>query len=308
MTSSPISFLFGSPFDSGRSSRRPSSRTRARAATVVVACVSVAALAACAEEPTAPTGSGPDKPAELTATVIQAHPWNQSSFTQGVETLPNGDLLVGTGKNGASRIYKTTLNGQERESHSLAEEHFGEGITIDGNHVWQLTWQTNTAFLRNLDGLGEVRQVHYDGEGWGICAQGGPGQRGGGPTHRLVMSDGSGSLIFRDPETFAETGRQETTAGGEPTTMLNELECADDGTVWANVWQTDQVYRIDPDAGQVTGVADLSGLLPASSKRGADVLNGIAAVPGSGAGSGEATRLYLTGKLWDEMYEVEISE
>lgn len=267
----------------------------------VAVCVS---LVSCSSDPsqghTAEPGAA--EPTELRARVQATHPWNPSSFTQGVETLPDGDLLVGTGKNGQSRIYKTTLDGQERESQSLSQEFFGEGVTVDGQYVWQLTWRNNTAWKRDLDGLQDIGQFRYEGEGWGICSQGGPGHRGGGPEHRLVMSDGSGSVIFRDPDTFAEIGRKEITLGGKPTTRLNELECADDGTVWANVWQSSQIYRIDPDAGEVTGVVDLDGTLPAASRPGADVLNGIAIAPGGGL------RFYLTGKFWDEMYEVEFTE
>lgn len=234
------------------------------------------------------------QPERLEATVHETYPWDPSSFTQGVEVAEDGRLLVGTGRNGESRIYHTTKEGKQSESQDLDEKFFGEGVTrhvaADGTAtVWQLTWKENTAFRRDADTLKEQGQAHYDGEGWGICSTG----------EKLVMSDGSGTLTFRDPETFEPTGTVDVTLAGEPTDMLNELDCSG-GQVWANVWQTDEIYRIDPATGEVTGVADLSGLLPAASRAGADVLNGIAHIPGT-------DRFYLTGKLWDEMYEVSFS-
>lgn len=231
------------------------------------------------------------QPEQLKATVIAEHPWDATSFTQGVEVVDEGKLLVGTGHNGESRIYHSTIDGEQSDSHDLDRRYFGEGVTRhvdkDGHAtVWQLTWKENTAFRRDADTLKELDQVRYEGEGWGICSTG----------EQLVMSDGSGTLTFRDPESFAATGSVDVTRGGEPTTMLNELDCRDD-EVWANVWQSDEIYRIDPATGEVTGVVDMTGLVPTARQAGVDVLNGIAHVPGT-------DRFYLTGKLWDTMYEV----
>lgn len=223
----------------------------------------------------------------LTPEIVATHPWNPESFTQGVEVDEDGSLIVGTGMNGESRIYRTTMDGQESDSHDLEEKFFGEGITIHGDKVWQLTWKLGTAFERNRDDLSEIRTVNYEGEGWGICSDG----------SRLIMTDGSGALTFRDPETFDKTGSVEVTVDGRETTYLNELDCSEDGNVYANVWQTDQILRIDPETGHVTGVVDATGAFDAQSKPGADVLNGIAQIPGT-------DRYLLTGKKWDTAYEV----
>jgi len=137
------------------------------------------------------------------------------------------------------------------------------------------------ATLRRLD------EFHYDGEGWGLCYDG----------RRLVMSDGSDKLFFRDPRSFALQGSVAVTRDGVPVQQLNELECVG-GTVWANVWQTDDILRVDPATGRVTGVADAAGLLtPADRAGGAEVLNGIAYDPAT-------RRFWITGKLWPKMFEV----
>ena len=233
--------------------------------------------------------SGASEPAVPVSTpeIVAEHPWDASSFTQGVELAPDGTLVVGTGMYGESRIYRTTLDNQQSDSQKLDSEYFGEGITIHGDDVWQLTWKKGTAFRRDLETLEEKGTVNYEGEGWGICST----------DEQLVMSNGSGTLTFRDPETFAPTGTVDVTLGGEATSQLNELECADDGSVFANVWQTDLIYKIDPSSGEVTEMIDTVDAFPAADRPGADVLNGIAKIPGT-------DHYLLTGKYWDTAYEV----
>ena len=231
-----------------------------------------------ASEPTVPVS---------TPEIVAEHPWDSSSFTQGVEMAPDGTLVVGTGMYGESRIYRATLDTQQSDSQKLESEYFGEGITIHGNDVWQLTWKEGTAFRRDLETLKEKDTVNYKGEGWGLCSTG----------EQLVMSNGSGTLTFRDPENFAPTGTVDVTLGGDATSQLNELECADDGSVFANVWQTDLIYKIDPASGEVTEMIDTADAFPAADRPGADVLNGIAKIPGT-------DRYLLTGNYWDTAYEV----
>ncbi|WP_420097928.1 glutaminyl-peptide cyclotransferase [Corynebacterium sp.] len=230
----------------------------------------------------------------LTADVTAEHPFDPSSFTQGLEVMPEGDLLVSTGLNGESRIYRAPVDdaASPTVSDGLDERYFGEGATRHGDTVWQLTWKSGVAFARDADTLEITDEASYDGEGWGLCSDG----------ERLVMSDGSPTLTFRDPGTFAATGTVEVTLDGEPVEEINELECTgsgDDRTVWANVWHTDDILRIDPSTGEVTGVAELD--LPAGDQDGADVLNGIAA-------SGADDSFFVTGKLWDTLYEVTFRE
>nr|WP_218888476.1 glutaminyl-peptide cyclotransferase [Saccharopolyspora hordei] len=218
--------------------------------------------------------------------VIRVLPHDRSSFTQGLE-VSDGTLYEGTGLRGESLLRATDLaTGQVRREVRLPGDLFGEGITVTGDRIWQLTWQEGVALERDRETLAELRRVEYSGEGWGLCFDG----------TRLVMSDGSDRLTFRDPATFAPTGSVEVRAEGSPVEELNELECVD-GQVWANVWRSDQIVRIDPASGQVTAVVDASGLLSPQQRAGTDVLNGIAAVPGT-------DEFLLTGKLWPAVFRV----
>lgn len=229
----------------------------------------------------------------LTAEVVGQYPSDASSFVQGLEMMPEGDLLVSTGLVGRSRIYRAPLSdpASPTVSADLDPGFFGEGVTRAGNVVWELTWTDGVAIQRDAASLVETGRVDYAGEGWGLCSNG----------ERLVMSDGSDALTFRDPVSFGATGQVRVTRGGEPVARINELDCSD-GVVWANLWQTDEIVRINPATGQVTGVLDTSTLpLPARDRPGADVLNGIAGIPGT-------DRFLITGKLWDAVYEVTIRE
>jgi glutaminyl-peptide cyclotransferase len=169
----------------------------------------------------------------------------------------------------------------------LPADFFGEGITVVDDTIWQLTWRNGVAIQRDRASLAERGRANYEGEGWGLCHDG----------ERLVMSDGSAELTFRDSATFAETGRQLVReSDGRTLENLNELECVD-GDVYANVWQTDRIVRIDPSSGDVTANVDLEGLLPAEDRENADVLNGIAAIPGT-------DEFLVTGKYWPKMFRV----
>lgn len=223
----------------------------------------------------------------LRVEVLETLPHDDDLFTQGLE-IADGVLYEGTGRVGESRLRAVELDAPERTLAEVAlpEPLFGEGITVVEDRIWQLTWREGVAIERDRDSLAELRRVRYEGEGWGVCSDG----------ERLVMSDGSAQLTFRDPESFEPTGQVQVRSGDAPVTRLNELECAD-GVVWANVWQTDRIVRIDPDTGAVTATVDASGLLTAEQRAGADVLNGIAAIPGT-------DEFLVTGKHWPATFRV----
>lgn len=227
-------------------------------------------------------------PAILRVEVVQTLPHDENLFTQGLE-IDDGVLYEGTGRVGESRLRATALGSPQRvlAEVALPEPLFGEGVTVVEGRIWQLTWTDGVAIERDRDTLAELRRVRYDGEGWGLCSQG----------ERLVMSDGTTWLTFRDAASFAPTGSVQVRMDGAPVTRLNELECAG-GAVWANVWRTDRIVRIDPATGTVTAVADAAGLLtPQQQQAGANVLNGIAAVPGT-------DEFLITGKNWPSMFRV----
>lgn len=222
----------------------------------------------------------------LRADVMRVLEHDPTSFTQGLE-IAGGMRYEGTGKYGRSVLRAVDpRTGRVLKQVRLPDGLFGEGITVVDDRIWQLTWKSGTAVLRDRASLREIRRVRYEGEGWGLCHDG----------TRLVMSDGSARLTFRDPHTFAATGEVTVRLDGEPVTDLNELECAG-GHVWANVWGSDRIVRIDPASGRVTAVVDASGLLPKRDRDEAGVLNGIAAVDGT-------DRFLLTGKNWPHLYRV----
>lgn len=233
--------------------------------------------------------------------IVATHPFDASSFTQGLELEDDGTLLVGTGWEGESRIYRTTLDDVELASSDLDPAWFGEGITRHGDHIWQLTWKQQTAVKRDAGTLQEIGRASYRGEGWGLCSTG----------EELIMSDGSDQLRRLDPDTFEELGRVRVTLDGAPARQLNELECVD-GDVYANLFLSTDIVRIDmPEAGPlldaaevapvapVTAVIDGAGLPNNARPDPNHVLNGIAHVPGT-------DRFLLTGKRWPDLYEVEL--
>lgn len=256
----------------------------------ILACVlalSSTIASSCGQSP------APEQPAaaeveRLTTEIVATHPFDDTSFTQGLEMEEEGTLLVGTGWAGESRIYRRTLDGQVLSSQDLEPHFFGEGITRHGDTVWQLTWQAGLAVERDAESLAEVDRVSYPGEGWGLCAF----------EDELVMSDGTAELRRLDPATFGERDRFTVTREGEPVAGLNELECID-GEIYANVFLTTDIVRIDAATGDVTAVIDASSLPNRATDDPNHVLNGIAAIPGT-------DRFLLTGKRWPDLYEVEL--
>lgn len=223
---------------------------------------------------------------QLTVEVHQVHPFDQTSFTQGLELDDDGALVVGTGMEGESRIYRTTLDGQEQASADLDPEFFGEGITLYDDHIWQLTWLDGVAIKRDAETLKEVDRAPIAGEGWGLCSF----------DEEIIYSDGSDQLRRMDPDTLEERERFEVTMDGSPVGGLNELECVG-SEVYANIFTTTDIVRIDAATGEVTAVIDASSLPNNATPDPNHVLNGIAHIPGS-------DRFLLTGKRWPDMYEV----
>jgi glutamine cyclotransferase len=243
----------------------------------VAVLVSLLALTGCS--------SADDGAQRMNIQVIGTRPHDPTAFTQGLE-IDGNVLYEGTGMPGVSSVRATDLtNGAELARVELPEPYFGEGVTLAGDTLWQITWQNNVAFARDPRTLAERARVRYDGEGWGICTRRG----------RLVMSNGTNKLTFRDPVTFAPTGTVLLTS--HPNVRLNELDCAADGSVYANDWPTDRIVRIDPDTGTVLADINAHGLLPATVRANTDVLNGIAQIPGT-------DHFLLTGKYWPTMFEV----
>lgn len=259
----------------------------------LLAAATVLLLAGCTASPTQ-TAPAPRAATTLRVDVLQRIPHDAKAFTQGFE-LVDGVLYEGTGLQGESSIRTVDpKTGTVRQKVDLPGELFGEGITIVGDKIWQITWQNGIAILRDRKSLAELKQVRYRGEGWGLCHDQG--------ANRLIMSDGSDHLTYRDVNTFdVEGGVDVRDDSNQPVTKINELECVpnQDGRleVWANIWQTDEIARIDPANGRVTATVDLTGLLPAADRAGADVLNGIAHIPGT-------DEFLVTGKLWPTMFRV----
>jgi glutaminyl-peptide cyclotransferase len=257
-----------------------------RSLSVLTAVVLTALLPGCAAPGATPVAAA--GVSQLRVEVLQRYPHDPEAFTQGLE-LHDGLLYESTGLYGRSDVRVVEFEtGEVRQQADLPAEFFGEGLTIVDDRVWQLTWKENVAVGHDRATLTEQERADYDGEGWGLCHD--------PDGDRLVMSDGSAELTFRDPATFTPLGSVTVTRDGAPLTMLNELECVGDH-VWANIWQTDEIVRIDPATGQVDAVVDAVGLLTERERAGADVLNGIAAVPGTDT-------FLITGKLWPTMFLV----
>ena len=256
--------------------------------TLVAAIVAIL-LATVATPSHVPPGSS----SRLDWEVVSRRPHDPGAFTQGLQLDPVGRLYESTGREGRSTLREVDAQtGDVLRSVALPAEHFGEGLALVDDRLIQLTWLDGVATAWDADTFEPRETFSYDGQGWGLCHDGA----------RLIMTDGSDKLTFRDASTFEVLGSVSVSLYGEPLHRLNELECVADA-VWANVWTTDTIVRIDPVDGRVTGLLDLAGIVephPALEQSGA-VLNGIAY-------DSSADTFLITGKLWPELIEIRISE
>lgn len=222
--------------------------------------------------------------------VVRSYPHDTQAFTEGL-LYRDGFLYESTGLNGKSSIRKVDLaSGKVLQSKDIPPQYFGEGLTVWGDTLVGLTWQTQTGFVFDLKTFELKSQFAYPGEGWGLAQNG----------KELVMSDGSATLRFLDPKTFLEVRRVKVTADGIAVNQLNELEVVD-GEIFANIWHTNTIARIDQTTGKITGWIDFSKLYPDAGKgpNAENVMNGIAY-------DADKKRLFVTGKLWPKIYEVKI--
>jgi len=234
----------------------------------------------------ATVAGAPDAPERLMVKIVSVRPHDPQAFTQGL-FLQSGSLFESTGLYGSSSLREVDpRTGKVKRKVGVPQEFFAEGLALVDGRLIQLTWQNQKALVYGLADFKRAGELPYQGEGWGLCWDG----------RRLIMTDGSDRLTFRDPKTFAVLGEVRVTLADRPVNELNELECVD-GTVYANVWQTDDILRIDPASGKVTAVVDASGLLTPAERQNTDVLNGIAWDP-------EKKTFLITGKLWPKMFEV----
>ncbi len=228
-------------------------------------------------------------PVEIGYRIVATYPHDEKAFTQGL-VYAGGTLYESTGLYGRSSVRRVDLkSGTPELIRPLAGQYFGEGLTVFGERLVQLTWRSGKAFVYTLEDLRPVGELRYVTRGWGLTQDG----------EHLIMSDGSATLYFLDPNRFTEVRRIQVRDHRGPVKFLNELEFVG-GDIFANVWQSPRILRIAPDSGQVTGFIDLSALVDRMGRRASiDVLNGIATIPGSG-------RLLITGKLWPRLYAIEL--
>ncbi len=223
--------------------------------------------------------------------VVREYPHSRDSFTEGL-LLDEGFFYEGTGLYGESKLMRIDpATGRPLLSTDLGPEYFGEGVTILGDEVFQLTWQNNAGFVYDKDDLAPERTFTYPTEGWGLTTDG----------KSLIMSDGSAALRFLDPESLEVERTVAVADQAGPVRDLNELEYVD-GVIYANVWKQDRIAVISPGDGRVKAWIDLTGLNPYTGRDAAEyVLNGIAWDPDSG-------HLVVTGKCWPRLYEIELVE
>ncbi len=223
--------------------------------------------------------------------VLRRFPHDTAAYTQGL-LYADGQLYESTGQLGRSQVRRVDLEtGQVQASVRLPNDRFGEGLALLGDKLYQLTWQTNVGYVYEASTLVLVDSFAYEGEGWGLATDG----------TSLIMSDGTAKLRYLDPETFEVTQEVNVNDQGSALTSINELEYVN-GSLYANIYQSDRMVRIDPVTGEVKAWFNLRGLLPSEDRsRNTDVLNGIAYHEGTG-------NLLVTGKFWPALFEIRLVE
>ena len=229
---------------------------------------------------------------EYTYEVVHSYPHDRTAFTEGLFYL-DGFLYESTGIEGASSVRKVRLEtGEVVQRHDLPSAYFGEGIIHWKDRLIQLTYKTEVGFVYNLSTFETERRFEYPGEGWAMTQDG----------KTIFMSDGTAQIRVWDPETLQELRRITVTDQGQPVPNVNELEWVK-GEIYANIWETDRIARIDPATGRVVGWIDLAGLLNPNERiagpEGTDVLNGIAY-------DANGNRLFVTGKRWPKLFEIRL--
>jgi glutamine cyclotransferase len=222
--------------------------------------------------------------------IVHTYPHDTSAFTEGLFYL-NGYLYESTGLEQHSSIRKVRLEtGEIVQKHDVPPQYFGEGIVNWKDHLISLTWKSQVGFVYDLRSFRPERQFTYDGEGWALTQDG----------TRILMSDGTPEIRLLNPQTLLPTGRILVTLDGKAINNINELEWVK-GEIYANVWQTNWILRIDPHDGHVVGAINMAGLLaPSDIVRGqTDVLNGIAY-------DAKHDRLFVTGKNWPKLFEIRV--
>jgi glutaminyl-peptide cyclotransferase len=227
---------------------------------------------------------------EYGATIIHRYPHDPRAFTEGL-LYHGGFLYESTGRKGQSSIRKVVLRtGAVVRRKELNEAWFGEGIVIWKHRLIQLTWQNGLGLVYDLANFRQRETFHYAGEGWALTQDG----------HSLIMSDGTSDLRLLDPDRLNEIARIHVTCDGRPVRLINEIEWVK-GEIYANIWRTNFIARIDPATGSVVGLVDLTDLANSTVvPAGENVLNGIAYDAG-------ADRLFVTGKLWPALYQITVS-
>ena len=248
--------------------------------------IAVAAVVACACGPASQAGDGIP---EYGYEVVHEYPHDPQAFTEGLFYL-DGFLYEGTGLNGSSSIRKVKLEtGEVLQKRDIPEQYFGEGIINWKGRLLEMTYKSEVGFIYDLASFTPKGEFHYPGEGWAFTTDG----------KRIIMDDGTPQLRFWDPETLRETSRLTVTDDSGPVKNLNELEWVK-GEIYANIWQTFRIARINPETGKVVGWIDLTGILsPADQAGHVDVLNGIAY-------DAQHDRLFVTGKMWPKIFEIKL--